>query len=159
MKSKIIYLSRIGEVTFRKSKRNKRINISIKPPGVVRVSLPEKGDFKHAEKFVESNIDWVLENIERIKNIKKPKEIIDEKTNYKTRHHTLYFQTHKLKRIYCKLHEGNIMVCYPEDASIHEDHIQKAVRKSIDTALKLEAETHLLARVEFLSQKTGFKYM
>ncbi|OGI00604.1 MAG: hypothetical protein A2Y25_07610 [Candidatus Melainabacteria bacterium GWF2_37_15] len=158
MKLKTIQMSQIGEVNFRKSKRNKKINITVKPPGIVRVSLPERGDFKHAEKFVQSNIDWILENIERVKNIKKPKEIIDEKTNYKTRHHTLYFQTHKAKKVQCKLHEGNIMVCYPETASIHEDHIQKAVRKSIDSALKLEAEKYLLERAEFLAQKRGFKY-
>ena len=155
---KTSYLPEIGEVILRKNKLNKQINITIKPPGIINVTLPEKWDFKDAEEFVEENREWVLENLERIKNLKIPAEIIDEKTNYKTRHHTLYFKTHKSNKVHSKLHDGTVIVYYPDTADIKEDFVQKAVRKSIDKALRLEAEAYLLPRAEFLSRKTGMKY-
>lgn len=153
--SKTLPIEGIGEVVFRKNRRNKRTRITIKPPCTVRVSLPYQETYARAEKFVKSQKDWILDNLEKMKSIQKPKEIID---NYKTRQHTLYFEPRISKRVSCSVREGRILVCYPENLTIHEDFIQSAVRKGIDAALKLEAEAYLPQRTELLSRKTGIMY-
>jgi predicted metal-dependent hydrolase len=158
MASRTLYLPEIGEVNFRKSKRNIKINITIKPPGKINVSLPERLDFAHAEKFVRNNMTWVVENLERIRKIKRAPEIIDETTNYKTRRHTLCFLPHKSKKAQYELADNRIIICYPQDANIHEESVQKVVKKGIDQALEVEAKDYLPERAEFLSQKTGLIY-
>jgi len=158
VKSKSIYFPEIGEVLFRKTRLNKKINITIKPPGIVKVSLPEKVAFGQAEKFLKDNINWAAENLEKVKKTKKNREIIDDTTNYKTRSHTLYFKTHKSKKVKYTLQGKNITVCYPETADIKEEFVQKAVRKCIDEALKIEAQDYLPARAELLSGTTGLIY-
>jgi len=158
MNTKILHLPEIGEVNFRKSKRNIKINITIKPPGKISVSLPEKLDFAHAEKFVQNNMSWVVENLERIRKIKRAPEIIDEATNYKTRKHTLCFQAHDSQKVHYELFNSLIIVRYPQETNIHEEFVQKVVKKSIDQALTIEAKGYLPERAEFLSQKTGLIY-
>ncbi|HSA06073.1 MAG TPA: SprT family zinc-dependent metalloprotease [Candidatus Gastranaerophilales bacterium] len=158
MSLKILRLPEIGEVIICKSKRNKRINLSVKPPGIIRLSMPEKADFKQAEKFVKSKKNWIKESIEKVKNINPQNDIIDEKTNFKTRNHILKFHTHKLKGVKCLLEDGIINVFYPETIDISDDFIQKCIKKSVDMALKREAQEYLPERTKFLSKKTGLNF-
>lgn len=153
--SKMIYIDGIGDVVLRKNRLNRRTRITIKPPGIVKVTLPSRESYANAEKFVKSQKCWILENLERVKSRQKPKEII---VNYNTRHHVLCLAAHKSTKIRCSVNNGEIMVYYPETADICDDYIQNAVRKSIDKALKLEAEAYLPKRTEQLALKTGIKY-
>ena len=153
--SKTIYVEGVGEVVLRKNRLNKRTRITIKPPGIVKVTLPIRETYANAEKFVESQKRWILESLERARSHQKPKEIIEK---YNTRHHTLCLAAHKSTKVRCSVCNGKIRVCYPETATVCDDNIQKTIRKGIDKALKLEAEAYLPDRMEQLSLKTGIKH-
>lgn len=153
--SKTIYVEGIGEVVLRKNRLNKRTRITIKPPGIVKVTLPIRETYANAEKFVESQKRWILENLERVRSRQKLKEIIE---NYNTRHHVLCLAAHKSTKVKCSVNNGKILVCYPETATVCDDNIQKTIRSGIDKALKLEAEAYLPHRMEQLSLKTGIKH-
>ncbi len=158
MSSKIIHLPEIGDIILAKSRQNKRLVLTIKPSGQVRVSLPARGCFKEAEKFVLNKKEWIQQSIEKVKSKSSPMEIIDENTNFMTGQHVLKFYPHKLKRARCELDKGCINIYYPENSNIRDDYVQKCVRKGINIALWLEAEEYLPKRAELLSQKTGLKY-
>ena len=63
---KIINIENIGAVLFQKSKRAKKLNISIKSNNTIRVAVPICLTFKFAEDIVYSKIDWIQNNLEKI---------------------------------------------------------------------------------------------
>lgn len=55
----------VGTVKYIGNNRAKRIIISIKPE-YVRVVIPKRQSFKNAQKFVESRLDWIKRNKQRM---------------------------------------------------------------------------------------------
>jgi len=156
MTTKTLLLPEIGEVKLQKSRRNKYINLKVKSSGVVKVSLPRHASFKDAESFVREKQGWIKMTLEKIKSKVGKPELITQKTNYKTRKHRLEF--HAGKRLQCRLDDGVINFYCPENEYIESEFAQKCIRKSIDKALKLEAEEYLPGRLDYWSKKTGLKY-
>jgi len=54
-------------VLFRRSKKSKRINISVAPFYGVRVAVPYSSSFEKAEEFVHSKISWIKKHLDKIK--------------------------------------------------------------------------------------------
>ena len=74
MNSYTINIDRIGPVLFEKSRRAKRIIISVKPFKGVRVAVPTGTSFKQALEFVYLKKEWIqrhLAKIEQNENQKK----------------------------------------------------------------------------------------
>ena len=51
--SKIITLPKVGDVLLERSYRAKHINISVKPPKIIRVAVPVGVEFEKARKIAE----------------------------------------------------------------------------------------------------------
>ena len=84
--SQIIKIEGIGPVLFEKSKRAKRIGISVRPIQSVRVRVPLRVSFKLAEKFALSKTDWIKKQLLKIKQAEisingneKPTSLITDK--------------------------------------------------------------------------------
>ena len=69
--AKTIEINGIGLVTFARSKRAKRLGITIKPFRGVRVAVPYRSSFERAEEFAYSQIGWIKRQIERMKKYEK----------------------------------------------------------------------------------------
>jgi predicted metal-dependent hydrolase len=54
-------------VEFKKSKRAKRLRITIRPFEPVVITMPHKTAFKSAESFLFLNRDWIISALEKIK--------------------------------------------------------------------------------------------
>ena len=67
MNSKSIDLPNIGPVLFQQSKRAKHINISIKPPATIRVSIPRGISFKKAAIFTATKENWIKRTLRKVK--------------------------------------------------------------------------------------------
>lgn len=65
-KSKIIDLEGIGPVLFEKSKKAKRLNISVRANRGVRVAVPTSLSFKKAKEYVEPRRDWIIKHQSRL---------------------------------------------------------------------------------------------
>ena len=65
-KSTTLNIPNIGPIIFEKSKRAKRLNISIKPFKGIRVAVPYRVSFKVAQRYFHSNLSWAEKNIEKI---------------------------------------------------------------------------------------------
>ena len=66
---KIINLSSIGPILFEKSKRARRVSISVRSDRV-RVAVPKGVSFKQAEKFVLSKTDWIKKHLQKLEYLK-----------------------------------------------------------------------------------------
>ena len=91
--SKSINIQGIGEVLFRKSKRAKKINISIKPFEGIVVSFPYYVSYKVAEEAVVSKKDWIYKSIAKMKNYESKKVIFNELSDFSIRQHKLLVQS------------------------------------------------------------------
>lgn len=61
--SRTINIDGAGPVLFERSKKARRVNISIKPFGGVRVAVPHRVSFKYAESFARSRLDWIKKHL------------------------------------------------------------------------------------------------
>ena len=67
-------------ISFSKSKKAKRVIISVKPTKGVTVSVPRGIPFSYAESFVQEKLPWIsrtLKAVEKDEKIFKPNEIVD----------------------------------------------------------------------------------
>lgn len=65
--NKTVEINGIGLVLFERSKRAKRINITVKPVWGVRVAVPCASSFKKAEEFVCNKRAWIKKHLKKIK--------------------------------------------------------------------------------------------
>ena len=61
----------VGPVLFAKSKRAKRVSITIKPFKPVRVAVPHRMSMKDAKGFLKLNLDWVTKNVANVRKIEQ----------------------------------------------------------------------------------------
>ena len=61
----------LGEVLFAKSKRAKRVSISIRPYRGVRVAVPWRMSMRKAEGFLREHLAWTKKNLDRIQEIER----------------------------------------------------------------------------------------
>lgn len=70
MRSTVLHIDGVGPVLFKRSKRAKRLNITVKPYAGVRVAVPYGVPFKRAERIVQSKKTWIRKGLKRIEDIK-----------------------------------------------------------------------------------------
>lgn len=63
---KTVTVDGIGDVRIVRSGRNRRISLSVRPSGEVRLSFPLVVSERRALEFLESRIDWILQARQRI---------------------------------------------------------------------------------------------
>ena len=66
-----VEMNGVGTVLFERSKRARRVIISIKPFKGVRVAVPYRVSFNKAEEFVHSKIDWTKMQLEKMKQYER----------------------------------------------------------------------------------------
>jgi hypothetical protein len=66
-KSKTVEISGVGLVLFERSKRARRISISIRPFRGIRVAVPYASSFKKAEEFARTKKAWIKRHLENMK--------------------------------------------------------------------------------------------
>ena len=64
---KTIDIDGVGSISFERSKRARRIIISVKPFRGVRVAVPYGSTFKKAEEFVRTKRAWIKKHLEKMK--------------------------------------------------------------------------------------------
>ena len=158
MDNKTINLETIGEVKLFRSKKAKRINITIKPFEGIRVSVPGNTSFQKAEEFVMNKKIWIKKNIEKIRLIEKKHTVFDSTTNFETKYHKLELLPGVRDDIKLVVKDYKIKLYYPEKKPVKSNCIQMAIRKGIDRALRNEAKLYLPVRVKELSENHGFNH-
>ena len=76
--SNTVGIDGVGPVLFRRSRRAKHVNISVKPFKGVRVAVPDGLPFKKAEEFVNAKTDWIQRHLYRMKQYEEENKIISD---------------------------------------------------------------------------------
>ena len=70
----------IGQVLFAKSKRAKRLSITLKPFKPVRVAVPHRISIRKAKRYLDSNIDWIRKHLPNIRRLEREHESTAKET-------------------------------------------------------------------------------
>ncbi len=76
--SSIVEIDGIGLVLFERSKRARRMNISVKPSTGVRVAVPHGVSFRKAEEFARDKAKWIRKHQNRMKLYEKENRAIPD---------------------------------------------------------------------------------
>ncbi len=158
MSDKIINMDKIGEVMFRKSRRARYMNITIRPFEGVKISVPMWMSYNNAEQILREKEIWVNRHLAKMKEIEKQQTEFDESSSYSTRDHTLVLKKADRKTVSIRLSKGKINVAYPDKWKKDSKELQSAIRKGIERALRKEAHTYLPTKTKVLSKKFGLEY-
>ena len=158
MLEKTIHIDGVGNVLFRRSKRARHLNISIRPFAGARASIPVGMSYDSAVRFVTKRKLWIKKHLARMKEFENLQTKFDENSSYYTKHHKLILRKVDRKSISVKHSRSKINVVYPADLNPNSIELQAVIRKGIERALKLEAKDYLPNKVKELAVQNGFKF-
>ena len=154
----VLNIDGIGEIKFRRSKRARYLNISIRPFKGVSVSVPIGMSYNSAERFVKERKNWIVKHLEKIRQVENLQTQYHENVEYKTRNHKLNLKQSSRKNISIRISEGIINVSYPAFLKSESKEVQSAIRIGIERALKIEAKKFLPVKVKSLAANFGFEF-
>jgi predicted metal-dependent hydrolase len=155
---RIVEYKEIGTVSFIRKPSVRNLKITIKPFRKVLVTVPRFVSFQTAVTFVEEKHQWIKQSQARFDRYHKNITIFDEGTTFRTQDHLLILGRHKRNVIQTIIRNGQITVLFPEHADTRDPRIQRAVRKAVQAAWRLEAGRHLPDMVKELALQYQFQY-
>jgi len=145
-------------IQFKRSRRARHLNIRIKPYKGVQVSVPNGMSMSAAEQFVLKKREWILRNLQKVKQLEADAVIYDGTKPIRTRWHRLDVRPTRSQSVNCRVRKGMILVSYPAEMDITNLEVQAAIRKGLISAYRKEAKEYLPNRLAELAQDYGFKY-
>lgn len=144
----------LGEVTINPSVRARRLSISVRPGGEVRLMIPRCMSHQQALRFLDEKVEWVMRARQRIAERCRPQVILPP---YQTRLHSLSLEPVEGSEIRIRVAAGTVVVRYPVDLAPESDRVQEAIHRGIEEAWRLEAKAYLPGRVAELARLTGLR--
>jgi predicted metal-dependent hydrolase len=157
LSKEIIEIEGVGEVILLKSKRAKRIRITIKSGGIVRVTVPYLVSYRRAKGFVLEKQDWIRKHCQEQKE-KLDYTIFDEDTEFRTKLHALKFFREERDDFNCTITDKVIIVTIPKSTDILSHESQQFIRKCIEESWRKEAKEYLPKRTRVLAAEYGFEF-
>ena len=146
------------DVTFFRSHRAKRLNITIKPFVGVRVSVPYSVSFKKAKEATEQRIGWIKSHLSKMQKAEGMLTVFDLDTTFKTRSHHLVLTFSDTETLKTVVRDHKISVAIPQSHNIEDAEVQNSIRQAIELAWRREAKLHLPGRVKELAEAHNFEY-
>lgn len=157
MKELVEDLSGIA-VTFFKSTKAKRINITLKPFAGVRVCVPSSVSFKQAKTATQKRMGWIQSQVSKMKRVENQYTVFTSNTKFQTRSHSLVLKRVDAEALRSFVANSKITVFIPNSLNILDAVVQTEIRTAIVRALRKEAKDYLPVRVAILAAKHNFTY-
>lgn len=154
--NKEINIPEIGTVKITKKRGLKRMTLSVKITGEIKMSIPYIVSFSSAEKFILEKKDWIIKSQKKISDKEKTKTIFTPDTDFSTKFHKLIFIPDKKTRII--ISETYIKVYYSENIDFQDQNFQNYIRRGITETLRSEAKEYLPQRTEYLANKHNLNF-
>ncbi|MDD2196926.1 MAG: SprT family zinc-dependent metalloprotease [Bacteroidales bacterium] len=145
----------VGDIYLKRNRKARKLSISIKPSGEVRVTVPGLLPLSYAKTFVEAKQDWITSKLNELSVLNQQRII---SSGYKTREHELQFKATSASDIKVNFEEQYINVTHPEGIDTESEYLQNIAKEAIVEAYRKEAKAILPNRVSELAQKHNFKY-
>ena len=155
---RIVEYKEIGKVSFIRKSAVRSLKITIKPFRNIQVTVPRFVSFEAAGIFVEQKQQWIKRSQARLSKYCSRLTIFHENSSFKTRDHILEILRHEKSTIRTIIRNGCIQVFFPHYADVNDSRVQIAVRKAINTALRLEAGRYLPEMAQIIAVRHGFQY-
>ena len=143
-------------MTVSQSARSRRVTVSVRPTGEVRLSFPRGVSLKRAVAFLDSKVDWIESARAKMAARRPPKEVIA--MPFATRSHLLALNPASTLKISSKIVGDRIVVNYPATTHFSDEQVQKEIRRGIEKAWGIEAKALLPGRLEALARHAGLAY-
>ena len=156
MESKTIEHPVIGEVEVSRSLRARRVSVSVRPPGRVRLTVPRGVGVADALRFLDSRAEWVEAAKVRVAARVGVDEVIG--MPYRTRGYELRLFPAETDAISMRIAGGEIRVTFPVGLNYASAEVQGAIRRGIESAWRAEAREMLPGRVDELARRHGLQY-
>ncbi len=103
MKSTKSDIKALGPIQFKRSHRARHLNIRIKPYKGVQVSVPNGMSMSAAEQFVLKKREWILRNLQKVKQLEADAVIYDGSKPIRTRWHHLHVRPTRSQSVNCRV--------------------------------------------------------
>lgn len=135
-------------IARRRGTRNLRL--SIRSDGRIRLSIPYGISERQAHDFLASKLEWIRQHHE-------PRQLLGD-GHHVGKSHRLRIIRKDTDKIRSRLHDNEILIHIPMQASEDDEAVQSAAHKAAERALKKEAEHLLPQRLEQLSKTHDIAY-
>lgn len=153
MNDKTLHFKDIGDVFLVKNPRAKNVSIRLKPFEGVKVTIPVGCSFEDGEMFVIKKMGWIKKHLSTLQQIEKKNTIFTEETAFSTRYHALQLTPENRTNMQLSISKELVVIKYPNSRDIKEPEIQNFIRYGIIEAMRIEAKSHLPARVKAFAEK------
>jgi len=157
MEDQIVNIQGI-DITFFRSPKAKRLNITIKPFIGVRVSIPHTVSFKKAKEATQGRIDWIKYHLAKMQKAENGFTVFNTDTKFQTRTHHLDIKVSDTDTIRSVIRNNKITVSIPKSYDIASVEVQIEIRKAIERGWRKEAKEYLPNKVKVLAEKHKFEY-
>ena len=147
-----VHIKDIGKIVINKSKRSKRMRITMKPFHPINISIPNGTSLTSAKQFALSNKDWILKNRSKMATEEDKITFFTPDSKFNTK-----FREVKLlpvltdDRFELELKPKTAIIRYQKNADINDINFQNTIRKGIEETLRSEAKQYIPGRVHELA--------
>lgn len=158
MSKKIKKYPLIGDVAYIRSRRARKLTLSVRPGRGVRITLPWYAPWKEAEAFVLANMEWLKEKLGRAREHQERAGRVYRDGDQVMPGIILELASFEGECFTARLQDGTLRVAYPAGISSEDPALQSAIRETIDHALRKKALEYLPGRTAELARGHGFTF-
>jgi len=149
----IIQDEEFGKITIRRSARATQVRVRIGPDGMLRASLPLYAPIFLVKRLLKSSRSELRLMFAQA----QPDETYSDGLRI-GKSHTLIVRPSSTKLVKVTRHHQQIIVQLPNDQTLNDAVVVRAIRDAVIGALRLEAKSYLPKRLAFLSEKHSLSY-
>jgi len=147
----IIEDSEFGKITVRRSAKATQVRLRVAPDGTLRASMPMYAPLFLLKRLLKNSRAELRELLQRSQPLN---EFKDGQQIGKS--HTIIVRSSS--RFSTKVKGQHILVELPDDLTLDDPQVNRAIRDSIIAALRVEAKSYLPKRLAWLANQLGFSY-
>ena len=124
------------------------------------VSIPWLFPFSRGEAFLEEKREWVLKTRKKLERLGVTRKPLMPGTLFSTRNFNYRLVpsiTNKIQ-VKVKAEEKEVLIAYPENASLQDAEIQSKIKRAVEGVLRYEAKRYLPGRMKVLADLLGYSY-
>ena len=145
---------RLGNVTIFRSRAVRRVSVSVRPSGEIRLNVPVRCSLRSAVGFLEQKEAWVADARAFVEKKYDPRRII--KPPFSTYSHELEFVVSDSAAVRCAITDDRLRIFIPADSNPEDPDLQDFVRAAVSRTLRLEAQAVLPQLTRELAKQYGF---
>lgn len=154
MPVKVVHINSVGDVTFCRSARSRRIRLTVSPGPGIRVSYPYGVALEEAIQFAEKQREWIVKQQQKL-NASLP--AYPEESEISTRYHQVILRRGGAKTK-IKQTGFKIEILYQGDLSAGHPAVQEQTGKIMTEIYRWEARKYLPGRLQELAAQYQFRY-